>query len=338
MSGRVEARPTVLVTGGAGYIGSHVVWALHDVGWPVVVLDDFSSGRPETLPADGVALVVGDVADAALVADVLERHGIGAVVHLAGSIVVPESVARPLAYYRNNTAGGLILLQACVDARIPAFVFSSSAAVYGEPARVPVAEDAPTRPLNPYGRSKLMTEQMLEDAHAAHGLPHVVLRYFNVAGADRRGRTGPAGIGGATHLIKVACQAAVGIRDHVPIFGDDYPTEDGTCVRDYLHVGDLAQAHLDALRHLLAGGESVVLNCGYGRGSSVSQVLDAVGEVSGSPLRTRRAPRRPGDAAVVIADARKIRSVLGWAPRHENLHEIVADALAFERRLLRPAR
>ncbi len=322
----------VLVTGGAGYIGSHVVWALRDAGWPVVVLDDLSSGRREALPANGVELVVGDVGDGRLVAGLLREHRIGAVMHFAASIVVPESVARPLAYYRNNTVNSLALIQACVDAGIRAFVFSSTAAVYGEPARVPVAEDAPTVPLNPYGRSKLISEQMLQDADAAHGLPYVVLRYFNVAGADPAGRTGLAKPG-ATHLIKLACETAVGARDHLLIFGEDYPTEDGTCVRDFIHVSDLADAHLAALRHLTGGGASLVLNCGYGRGFSVRQVVDAMGEVSGRPLRVRQAPRRPGDAAVVIADAQKIRRLFDWSPRRDDLHQILADALAFERRL-----
>jgi UDP-glucose 4-epimerase len=246
--------------------------------------------------------------------------------------VVPESVRQPLDYYRNNTLRSLTLMEACVTAGIDAFVFSSSAAVYGNPTHSPVDEDAPTQPINPYGRSKLMTEQMLVDTGAAHGLRHVILRYFNVAGADPEGRSGQA-TQGATHLLKVACEAALGKRRAVPLFGDDYPTPDGTCVRDFIHVSDLADAHVKALEHLNASGTSLTLNCGYGRGFSVRQVLDMVAAVSGQELAIERGSRRPGDAVEVVAATARIRSELGWQPRYDDLERIVRDALAFERRL-----
>jgi len=325
-------RGAVLVTGGAGYIGSHVVLALTAAGRPVVVLDDLSTGRAEALPA-GVPLIEGDVGDRALLGRIFRDQRIGAVLHFAGSVVVPESIARPLAYYHNNTVKSHALIEAVLVARIGALVFSSTAAVYGEPGTVPVDEDAPLGPLNPYGRSKLMTEQMLHDADAAHGLRHVILRYFNVAGADPEARTGPA-TPGATHLIKVACEAAVGRRAEVPLFGEDYPTPDGTCIRDFIHVSDLAAAHVRALDHLCAGGASLVLNCGYGRGHSVREVLDTVARVAGRPLAITPRPRREGDSAQVVAAADRIRRELDWRPRHDDLERIVRDALAFERRLV----
>lgn len=324
----------LLVTGGAGYIGSHAVLALREAGWPVIVLDDLSTGRRAALPA-GVGFVEGDVGDRSVLGRLFEQHPIRAVLHFAGSVIVPESVREPLAYYHNNTVKSLTLFEACVQARIRALVFSSTAAVYGNPETVPVAETAPTRPLNPYGRSKLMTEQMLGDIEAANGMQHVILRYFNVAGADPQGRTGLA-TPKATHLLKVACEAAVGRRATVSLFGDDYPTADGTCVRDFIHVSDLADAHVRALEHLLAGGSSRVLNCGYGHGYSVRTVLDAVSRVSGRPLVVERAPRRAGDAVEVVAATARIRDELGWHPRHDDLDEIVRHALAFERRLLEP--
>jgi UDP-glucose 4-epimerase len=325
-------RGVILVTGGAGYIGSHVVLALRAADWPVIVLDDLSTGRRDAVPAD-VPLVVGDVGDRGLLAQLFERQRIRAVLHFAGSVQVAESIRQPLAYYRNNTLNSQCLMEACVAAGSDALVFSSTAAVYGNPARVPVAEDAPTEPLNPYGRSKLMTEQILRDAEAAHGLRHLILRYFNVAGADPLGRAGLA-TPGATHLLKVACEAALGRRPAVPLFGDDYPTPDGTCVRDFIHVSDLADAHLKALGHLLGGGSSRTLNCGYGRGYSVRQVLDTVARVSGRPLTITPAARRPGDAALVVAAAERIRHELGWQPRYDDLEQIVRDALRFERQLL----
>jgi UDP-glucose 4-epimerase len=327
----VPAERAALVTGGAGYIGSHVVWALADAGWRVVVIDDLSAGRWVTLP-EGVRLVVGDVGAPGPLRRLLREERVSAVLHFAGSIVAPESVARPLLYYRNNTASSLALLEACLEAGIESLVFSSTAAVYGDPERVPVAEDAPLRPITPYGRSKLMTEQMLADASAAHGLRYVALRYFNVAGADPAGRTGAA-TPGASNLIKAVCEAALGIRAGITIFGDDYPTADGTCVRDFIHVADLAHAHARAVEHLAGGGESLTLNCGYGRGFSVRQVIAALTRLLGRPLDVVTAGRRPGDPAAVVADNARILARLGWRPRHDDLEQILRDALAGERRL-----
>ncbi len=318
----------ILVTGGAGYIGSHVVLALRAAGWPVLVLDDLSAGRRAALPAD-VALVVGDVGDTDLLAKLFRRQPIRAVLHLAASVEVAASVRAPLACYRNNTQNSLSLIEASVAAGIGAFVLSSSAAVYGNPARIPVDEDAPTQPLSPYGHSKLMAEQILRDAGAAHELRHVILRYFNVAGADPLGRAGPAAPG-ATHLLKVACEVALGKRPTLPLFGADYPTPDGTCVRDFIHVSDLADAHLKALEHLLAGRPSRTLNCGYGHGHSVREVLDTVARVSGRTLTIEQRPRRPGDPVEVVAAALRIRRELGWQPRYDDLEQIVRDALRFE--------
>lgn len=322
---------SVLVTGGAGYIGSHVVLALRAAGWPVVVLDDLSSGRLRPLHRD-CALVIGDVGDPAVVSAALRRHDVTAVIHLAASIVAPASVRHPLPYYRNNLAASLALLEACVRHGVAAFVLSSTAAVYGAPTRSPVCEDAPTMPVNPYGWSKLMVERVLADAAAAHDLPFVVLRYFNVAGADPAGRAGPSEAG-AAHLIRVALDAALGRRPDVPIYGTDYPTADGTCVRDFVHVSDLAEAHRAALDYLLAGGANVVLNCGYGRGFSVRQVIEAVARVSGRSIATRPAPRRPGDPPEVVADPSRVRALFGWRPRLDDLELMVAHALAWRRRL-----
>ena len=325
---------TVLITGGAGYIGSHIILACQEASYPVVVLDDLSKGHRRLVP-EGAAFYQGDVGDRRLVAEIIRRHAVTAVIHLAGAVVVPESMTAPLAYYQSNTCKSRSLLQSCVENDVGRFVFSSTAAVYGEPDAVPVSEDAPTRPASPYGASKLMVEWMLRDAARAHGLRHVILRYFNVAGADRLGRAGQATVN-ATHLIKVVCEAAVGKRREIEIFGHDYDTRDGTCVRDFVHVSDLAAAHLSALEHLLAGGASCTLNCGYGRGFSVREVLDMVGRVAGRPLAVERAPRRPGDPAEVIAAVGRIRDLLRWQPRHDDLEQIVRDALRFERQL--PAR
>ena len=327
----MNAKPTVLVTGGAGYIGSHVAWALLDAGWGVVVVDDLSTGRREAVP-DGALFAAGDVADGALVRSLLERHACAAVLHFAGSIVVGDSVHEPLAYYANNVCATLSLIEACVRTGVKRVVYSSSAAVYGQPASVPIGEEAPLAPINPYGHSKHMSETVLTDAAAAHGLSFAILRYFNVAGADPLGRSGQCSAN-ATHLIKLACQAALGMRDGVDILGEDYATADGTGVRDYIHVSDLAEAHLAALDRLLGGGGSVVLNCGYGHGYSVRQVLETVRAVSGVDFPLRSAPRRPGDAAELVADARRIRKDLDWTPRHDDLAFIVRTALDWERTL-----
>ncbi len=321
----------ILVTGAAGYVGSHVVLALLSAGRRVVALDDLSAGRRELVPPE-VPFFQGDAGDADLTARIFAEHKIGAVLHFAGSIIVPESVTRPLDYYRNNTLVAHALIAACVRAGVGRFVFSSTAAVYGMPDRLPVDEDAPTAPINPYGASKLMTEWMLRDAAAAHGLRYVALRYFNVAGADPDGRSGQCSPA-ATHLIKIACETAVGRRSETAVFGDDYPTPDGSCLRDYIHVSDLADAHLLALAHLEAGGESRTLNCGYGRGHSVLEVLAAMARVTGRPLPTRVAPRRLGDPPALVAKVDRIAEVLGWRPRYDDLETIIRHALAWERRL-----
>jgi UDP-glucose 4-epimerase len=322
----------VLVTGGAGYIGSHAVLALLEAGRRVVVIDTLATGFRWAVP-EGVPFVHGDVADAPLVADTLARHQVGAVIHFAGSVVVPESVADPLKYYRNNTAASRSLLESCVTAGVPHFLFSSTAATYGIPERVPVAEDSQTVPINPYGWSKLMTERMLADAAAAHPFNYGALRYFNVAGADPAGRTGQS-TAGATHLIKVAVEAAVGKRAGVGVFGTDFATPDGTGVRDYIHVWDLALAHVAALAALEAAPrESFTLNCGYGRGFSVLEVLDAVDRVAGVTLARTMEPRRPGDPDALVADNRAILARLDWRPALDCLDTIVAHALAWERRL-----
>jgi len=322
---------TVLVTGGAGYIGSHMVLALRDQGETVVVLDNLSTGQRRLVPAE-VNLVVGDVGDRALVADVIARHGIDAIIHFAGSIVVPDSVTDPLGYYHNNTVKSHALIQSAVAAGVPHFIFSSTAAVYGNPGNEPVSEDAATVPVSPYGSSKLMTEWMLRDTSAAHDFRSVALRYFNVAGADPQGRSGQA-TPRATHLIKVACETALGKRPHMEIFGTDYPTPDGTCLRDYIHVSDLARAHAAALAYLRAGGEAIVLNCGYSKGYSVLEVVDTVKRVSGRDFEVRLSPRRPGDPAAIVAASERIRATLGWQPELDDLEAIVRHALAWEQSL-----
>ncbi|MDJ0945389.1 MAG: UDP-glucose 4-epimerase GalE [Kiloniellales bacterium] len=324
-------RDTVLVTGGAGYIGSHVVLALLEAGYPVVVVDDLSTGRRDAV-APAAAFVEGDIGDPQLVAKTVRDRGVGAVMHFAGSIVVPESVADPLKYYLQNTCKSRGLIQCCVEAGVGRFVFSSTAAVYGSVGDGPVPESAPTLPASPYGTSKLMTEWILRDVAAAHDLSYAALRYFNVAGADPKGRSGQS-TPGATHLIKVACEVAAGKRPSMEIFGEDYETPDGTCVRDYIHVTDLADAHLAALRDLEENGRNLTLNCGYGRGYSVKRVLESVERVAGFALNVRSGPRRPGDVAEIVADASMIRQQLGWQARHEDLDGIVRDALAWERKL-----
>jgi UDP-glucose 4-epimerase len=327
---------SILVTGGAGYIGSHTVLELLDAGEEVVALDDLSSGSASAV-AKGAVFVEGDVGDQALMRDLIRAHGVDAIIHFAASVVVPESVAQPLRYYLNNTVKSRALIEVAVESGIRHFIFSSTAAVYGMPGDEPVAEDAPLRPVSPYGSSKLMTEIMLGDAGRAYGLPHMILRYFNVAGADPQGRAGQS-TPYATHLIKIACQTAVGKRAHMEVFGTDYPTRDGTCLRDYIHVSDLAQAHLMALRHLRSGGASDVFNCGYGRGASVREVVKTVKRVSGRNFEVRDAPRRPGDPPTLIAAPGKIRERLGWVPKHDSLDTMVRQALAWEEHLLRASK
>lgn len=323
---------SVLVTGGAGYIGSHMVLALADVNEKVVVLDNLSTGLRSAVDARAI-FVEGDIADVELVSSLFAQHDVQAIVHFAGSIIVPESVSDPLKYYFNNTAKTRALIDTAVQKGIPHFVFSSTAAVYGMPERVPVTEDVALNPMSPYGRSKLMTEWMLADVAAAHALKYAVLRYFNVAGADPAGRSGQS-TRDATHLIKVAVQTALGLRQQMSIFGTDYDTPDGTCIRDYIHVSDLIAAHMNALNHLRQGGESITANCGYGHGSSVSEVVNAVRKVTGLPIDAVLAARRPGDPAAIVADASRARRVLGWAPRHDNLEEIVEHAFAWENKLI----
>ena len=322
---------TILVTGGAGYIGSHVARQLGERGENIVTLDNLSTGyRSSVLYGD---LVVGDTGDMDLVSRLLSERQVDAVLHFAAHIVVPESVADPLKYYRNNTCNTRNLLECCVRAGVEHFIFSSTAAVYGIPEGGVASEDTPTTPINPYGWSKLMSEQMLRDASAVTSLRHVALRYFNVAGADPAGRIGQA-TPEATHLIKVACEHVVGKRPGLSIFGTDYDTSDGTCIRDYIHVEDLAAAHLKALDYLRSGGRSQTLNCGYGQGFSVREVLDRVAAVSGRALVVEEGPRRAGDPPVLIAQAGRIRDTLGWIPVHADLGKIVATALDWERRLL----
>jgi len=323
---------TVLVTGGAGYIGSHMVYALLDAGERVVVLDNLATGFDWAV-AQGTPFVVGDVGDQPLVNALIAEHRIDAIIHFAASVVVPDSVRDPLGYYLNNAVKSRALIEAAVKGAVRHFIFSSTAAVYGNPERVPAREDDATVPTSPYGSSKLMTEIMLRDARRAHSLPHVILRYFNVAGADPRGRTGQSSQD-ATHLIKVATRAALGLRAKVDVFGADYPTPDGTCIRDYIHVSDLVQAHCDALAYLRAGGDSLTLNCGYGRGFSVLEVIDTVKRVSGVDFTVELAPRRLGDPARVVAAPDRARSVLKWQPHFEDLGTIVSHALAWERKLL----
>lgn len=325
-------KPCVLVTGGAGYIGSHAVLALADAGYRPVVIDNLSTGFRFAVP-EGVPLYEGDIADEALLARIFADEGVAAIMHFAGSIVVPESVADPLKYYHNNTAKSRALIAAAVRAGIGHFIFSSTAATYGIPDVSSVNEDTPQRPINPYGWSKLMTEQMLADVAAAHPLNFGVLRYFNVAGADPAARTGQS-TAGATHLIKVALEAALGQREAVSVFGTDYPTPDGTGVRDYIHVSDLAAAHVLVLEALIAEpARSLTFNCGYGRGFSVLEVLDAVERVAGVTLERRMEPRRPGDPDSLVSDPARLKAHVPWEPRHADLGTIIAHALAWERRL-----
>lgn len=323
---------TILVTGGAGYIGSHTVRALADAGESVVVVDNLSTGFSQFLP-EGVPLFIGDVADENLVEGVIAAHNVSSIIHFAGSVVVPDSLRDPLAYYRNNTMTTRNLLNAAVKCNISRFIFSSTAAVYGNPDQMPVPEEAPTRPLSPYGSSKLMTEIMLHDVATAHGMNYVVLRYFNVAGADPQARIGLATVG-ATHLLKIAVEAATGQRAKIDVFGTDYPTPDGSCIRDFIHVSDLAQAHCAALAYLEQGGVSATLNCGYGRGYSVRETIEAVRRASGRNFAVQYADRRPGDIMTMIADTTRMRATLDWTPQYDDLDIIARHALAWEEKLL----
>ena len=326
-------KPSVLVTGGAGYIGSHAVLALKDAGWRVAVIDDLSNGSRSLVP-DGVPFFQGSIAERVLVDNIIDELGIGAIMHFAGSIVVPESVEKPLKYYANNTLASHSLISAAVDAGVEHILFSSTAAVYGAPEHVPILEEDPKLPINPYGASKLMTERMLEDASAACRFNYGALRYFNVAGADPQGRAGQMGKG-STHLIKVAVEAALGKRDHVAVYGDDYPTTDGTCIRDYIHVSDLAAAHVAALDWLTRHrNENLVINCGYGKGLSVLEVLDAVDRANGTPVKRVVEGRRAGDPPALIAGNERLLGTLDWRPFHADIDRIVSDALAWEKKLL----
>jgi UDP-glucose 4-epimerase len=322
---------SVLVTGGAGYIGSHMALELLDAGTDVVVLDNLSTGFRWAVP-EGATFFEGNVGDVALVSHLLRDQKIDAILHFAGSIVVPESVVDPLKYYLNNTCNSRALIACAVEAKVPNFIFSSTAAVYGIPEIGPINEEAMPKPISPYGSSKLMTETMLADTARAHALRFAALRYFNVAGADPKQRSGQS-TPRATHLIKVASEAALGMRPCLEVYGTDYETPDGTCVRDYIHVTDLVRAHLDALRYLWAGGKSIVVNCGYGKGYSVREVIAAVKRVSKRDFQVRTAERRDGDPPALVADADSIRRVLGWEPRLDDLDTIVAHALAWEQKL-----
>lgn len=319
----------VLVTGGAGYIGSHAMLALKDAGWSVSVIDDLSNGTRSAVP-EGVPFYEGNIANRALVERIFAEQGIQAIMHFAGSIVVPESVEKPLFYYANNTVATHALISAAVDAGLKHLLFSSTAAVYGAPEKVPVSEEDPKEPINPYGASKLMTEWMLRDASAALPFNYGALRYFNVAGADPQQRTGQQGKG-STHLIKVAVETAVGLRDHVAVYGTDYPTPDGTCIRDYIHVSDLAAAHVAALEWLIDHPlDNLVVNCGYGRGLSVLEVLDAVDRANGTPIRREMEGRRAGDPPLLVSANARILETLDWRPQYNDIDRIVGDALAWE--------
>ena len=318
----------VLVTGGAGYIGSHVGLALLETGRRIIVVDNLVTGRRELVP-DAATFIEADVSDLARMTRILRDYGCSAVMHFAGSTVVPESVADPLKYYRNNTSASRSLLEAVTDAGIKQFIFSSTAAVYGNPDRLPIDEGAPLDPVSPYGKSKLMTENMLQDVSVATELRFIALRYFNVAGADPAGRSGQS-TPNATHLIKAACETACWTRDRITGFGDDYDTPDGTGVRDFIHVTDLARAHVAALEHLTAGGDSNIMNCGYGSGYSVKQVLDVLRQVCGKDFPVEVGPRRPGDIGEIYAESKRIRETLNWTPQHDDLQEIIASAYAWE--------
>lgn len=330
MTTHPSTKGPLLITGGAGFIGSHGVLAFREAGYGVVVLDDLSTGLRSAVPGD-VAFVEGDAGNIEAAGAVIALHSIAAVVHFAGSVGAPASVADPLRFYYNNSVGGANLIRACVKHGVRRFVFSSTAAVYGIPTAVPVPEAAPTAPVNPYGSSKLATEWMLRDSAAAHDFRYVALRCFNVAGADPAGRAGQS-TPNATDLVTVAAESVAGRRDHVTVFGTDHDTPDGTCVRDYIHVSDVAAAHVAALRHLEDGGGNHVLNCGYGRGYSVREVLAAVQAESGMTMDIRLGRRRAGDPPVLVSDPSRLRAELEWSPRHDDLGFIVRGALAWARK------
>ena len=339
VSAGAAARPCVLISGGGGYIGSHVAWACVDAGLDVVIVDDLSNGFRRLAPKDA-RFEEACISDAALVSALVREHNVAAIMHFAGSVVVPDSVARPLDYYGNNTVNSWAFLKAAMEAGVDKVIFSSTAAVYGAKTGAggdfTIAENAPTAPMSPYGWSKLMTEQMIRDAAAATGLNYAILRYFNVAGADPEGRTGQSAPN-AEHLIKVANRTALGLREILPIFGDDYDTPDGTCVRDFIHVSDLADAHVLALKHLLAEGGQHLMNCGYGRGASVLDVVSALERITGRPLPTTREPRRPGDVPAIVADNSRLLETLPWRPRFEDLDAMVRSAYEWEVKLNEPA-
>jgi UDP-glucose 4-epimerase len=325
------AHGAVLVTGGAGYIGSHAVLALRDRGWPVVVVDNLTTGLRALLPPD-VMLIEADCGDTSCIRALLKTEEISAVMHFAASTVVPESVSDPMKYYLNNTVTTARLIDVCVEAGVDAFIYSSTAAVYGTPDVPLVSEHVPTKAISPYGKCKLMGEEMLGDVATAHSMRYMALRYFNVAGADPQGRSGQSTLA-ATHLIKAACEVASGKRPYLEIYGDDYDTPDGTCIRDYIHVTDLVDAHISALDHLVAGGNSDIINCGYGHGHSVHEVVDAVRAIFGVDFETRISPRRPGDMATLVCNSDRLRETLGWQPRYDDMSEIVRTACAWERQL-----
>lgn len=320
----------ILVTGGAGYIGSHVILALHDCGYPIVVLDNLSSGNIEVVPSY-CEFIQGNAGNNQLVSEIIKQHKINAVMHFAGSIVVEESVQNPLKYYQNNTEVSRSLIQTCVQENIKNFIFSSTAAVYGNPLHVPITENEAIAPVNPYGHSKAMTEQVLKDVSASTDLCYIALRYFNVAGADPKGRTGQL-TKQSTHLIKVACELALGKRESMSLFGNDYDTPDGTCVRDFIHVSDLATAHIKALQYLLSNRESTIMNCGYGDGYSVHQVLSTLQDIIQKPLNVQLTDRRPGDPANLVADNQRLRSTTDWTPQFNELKTILTHALEWEKK------
>ena len=328
----VKSAQKVLITGGAGYIGSHAVLACLAAGHKVVVVDNLSTGIRAHVP-DTCDFINADVGDTAAISKIIDDYEVHAILHFAGSIVVPESIANPYLYYENNTGKTLRLANLAKDKNIKAFIFSSTAVVYATDNDGPLSEASPKAPISPYGWSKLMSEQMLADISVAHGLPIGVLRYFNVAGADPQGRTGQS-TPNATHLIKVACQVITGQRDVLPVFGQDYPTPDGTCIRDYIHVSDLADAHVMLLNHLLAGGANITANCGYGQGASVLDVIAALERHINAKLPVDLRERRPGDCPMLVADSRHLTSLLNWTPKYDSLDVIVADALAWERKVV----